>query len=423
MAQFAKTPGVAATLEYTIGTLRIWVATVLVTSVVALLGVCVPAEAQELVRHAWGRQIADAGSLYALDSEDNLYVTTGRQETTPNGIYLFHYSLNKHDAEGNLLWSRQYGREDSVSSGFAAATPDGNAYVAGTSRRASVNEDIYVIKYGADGSQLWSREFGSSAGDQLRDVAVDNEGNAYLVGMTYGALEGQSFSGDCDGFIVKYGADGARLWTHQFDSPNCDTATGVDVGSNGSLYVGGNFEGNLYGVVSSYPAWRDSFLAKYSPNGTLIWIRKHDNYSENYSPALDVEVGPGNNVFLAGFDDTEFILKYDSGGNRLWVKGPALGSCDGIFDIAPRPGGGVYAAAESDCPDGKAVVAAYGSDGETHYVHWFGTSDHSPGAWGVAANSEDYAYVSGSSQVFGDTGNGFLAKFNPGLELRPIRFR
>ena len=47
-------------------------------------------------------------------------------------------------------------------------------------------------------------------------VSVDDGGNVYLAGWTYGALPGQTHAGVRDVFVRKYDGSGTELWTRQF---------------------------------------------------------------------------------------------------------------------------------------------------------------------------------------------------------------
>ena len=72
-------------------------------------------------------------------------------------------------------------------------------------------------KYDADGTELWTRQFGSSDGEFVYAVSADTTG-VYLAGYAWGTLPGKTSSGGSDAFVCKYDADGTELWTRQFGS-------------------------------------------------------------------------------------------------------------------------------------------------------------------------------------------------------------
>src|SRR5438132_2913965 len=92
-------------------------------------------------------------------------------------------------------------------------------------------------------------------------VALAGDGSIYLAGSTasFGA-------GDEDIFLVKFAADGSLVWQRTFGTgevqPNLaadEFASGVAVGPDGSVYVAGD------------SADTHALLVKFSPDGNLIW--------------------------------------------------------------------------------------------------------------------------------------------------------
>ncbi len=54
------------------------------------------------------------------------------------------------------------------------------------------------------GTELWTRQFGSTANDGAHGVAVDARDNVLVVGWTEGILPGQKSAGESDAFVRKY---------------------------------------------------------------------------------------------------------------------------------------------------------------------------------------------------------------------------
>src|SRR5205814_9915692 len=133
----------------------------------------------------------------------------------------------------------------------------------------------FVRKYDADGNELWTRQFGAPSvqyggGAAVASVAVDASG-VYVVGGTTGILPGQSVAGPilgfADAFVRKYDANGNELWTHQFggvDNLN-DFATSVAVDASG-VYVAGSVTGTLPGQTSA-GGGDDAVVRKYDATG------------------------------------------------------------------------------------------------------------------------------------------------------------
>ncbi len=58
-----------------------------------------------------------------------------------------------------------------------------------------------------DGSELWTRQYGTSGVEQWGVVAVDRAGSIYVGGITTGTFPGQTSAGGRDAFIAKLSAD------------------------------------------------------------------------------------------------------------------------------------------------------------------------------------------------------------------------
>ncbi len=108
----------------------------------------------------------------------------------------------------------------------------------------------------------WTRQFGGSsiAQDQAWGISVDASG-IYVFGETWGTLPGQTSAGSVDAFVRKYDADGTEVWTRQFGSSSGDQPFGISVDASG-IYVAGLTAGTLPGQTSAGSA--DAFVVKLS---------------------------------------------------------------------------------------------------------------------------------------------------------------
>jgi hypothetical protein len=114
----------------------------------------------------------------------------------------------KNDADGNVLWASQFGAAAADQANAVAADSSG-AYVAGWTdgalpgQTSAGSTDAFVAKYDADGNLLWTRQFGDPALDEEAfGVSADGSG-VYVTGNTTPILR-------------KYDPDGNLLWTGQF---------------------------------------------------------------------------------------------------------------------------------------------------------------------------------------------------------------
>ena len=173
---------------------------------------------------------SDATGVYVAGYTDG--VLPG--QTSAGGWDAF---VRKYDPNGTEQWTRQFGTSDDDFA-YGVARDATGVYVAGyTGQTSAGSDDAFVCKYDPNGTELWTRQFGSSTNDYAYGVASDATG-VYVVGSTSGVLPGQSSAGGFDAFIRGYSPNGAELSTLQFGTPGLDSAYGV-VGGQALYVVGG----------------------------------------------------------------------------------------------------------------------------------------------------------------------------------------
>jgi hypothetical protein len=185
--------------------------------------------------------------------------TLGDQSFGSNDFF-----VRKFDANGNVLWTTQFGTWSSDYGYGVSADPSG-VYVAGRTYYYGPGSyggtDIYLGKLDRDdGNLLWTRQYGTSHNDFCQAVSAYSS-KVYVTGYTYGTFPGQVRIGYFDAFLVSYDADGNRLWTKQFGTPPRDEALAVSAVSS-AVYVAGTTYGVFPGETPH--GYYDAFLAKFS---------------------------------------------------------------------------------------------------------------------------------------------------------------
>lgn len=292
-------------------------------------------------------------------------------------------------------------------------------------------------------STVWTRQFGVGGSDGAGPAAVDALSNIYLVGYTSGTLPGQASAGGWDAFIRKYDKDGTEVWTRQFGTAgNFEVAYGVvvDPGS-GSIYVCGTVAGALSG--QSHQGGYDAFVRKYDPSGTLLWTRQFGTPQHDWVREISVDsqgniaVAGGTYGAFPGFPNGTnalyaFVRVLDAAGTERWTQqfGP-IGAPNG--SASPGPGGhvgwplfanqsdsygNVYVSGKTNSAlpgqtawgDEDIFVRKYDVTGAAVWTHQFGT------AAGDRPRSIALLDVAGSQQlaVTGDTFGAFPGYTNAG---------
>lgn len=233
----------------------------------------------------------ETSTSVSVDGEGNMYVSRNFRGSIYPQIYDINVFLDKYDVRGSLLWSHEFGSAKTDVSRGMAVDDTGNAYVVGRtdgnlSGTNSGNGDAFIARFDPAGTHLWLRQIGTAWWDEGIAVAVDGNGNAYVGGITAGKLRGQNFGGD-DVFLAKYGPDGTELWIQQFGTSAIDLVGDVAVDELGNVYISGTTYGNL--AAGPNAGNGDVFLAKYDPLGTRLWLQQVGTAAIDFSAGMAVD--------------------------------------------------------------------------------------------------------------------------------------
>jgi hypothetical protein len=248
-------------------------------------------------------------NVVAADSSGNSYVVGSTTQGLNGNIQagVDDYFNAKYDSTGTLLWLRQLGVTSQLSYGFAVAADSfANSYVVGgTTGGLNGNvqtgfSDYFMAKYDSSGTLLWLRQLGAASADSYaRGVAVDSSGNSYVVGDTFGGLNGNTQTGLEESFIAKYDSAGTLLWLRQLSAvaSQASYADGVTVDSAGDSYVVvGSTSGGQDGNTQT--GSEDFFVAKYDSSGTLLWLRELGAVASQDSYGSGVAVDSSGNSYF-----------------------------------------------------------------------------------------------------------------------------
>lgn len=304
--------------------------------------------------------------------------------------------------------------------------------------------DGFIRKYDSALNEIWTRQFGTDNNDSVRDIAVSTSGNVYAVGDTIGEFEGfNSEYFGADAFLTAYGPDGTELWTRQFGTERGTVAETVDVDSSENVYVAGYTQGSLPGFsnpggpsIGAVRDWNDAFVRKFDNEGNELWTQQfgHERHDEIHGSATD----DSGNVFVTGYTYGEFtgftntggrdlfVRKYDSYGNEVWTKQFGSASTAGSqpndkgLSIALDEHGNTFVVGSSS---GKfagqksegindGFVQMLDENGEQTWVRQFGGQDDDS-AESIEIDSSGNLFIVGTteSQIRDGSGNGLADAF------------
>ena len=243
---------------------------------------------------------------------------------------------------GNLVWAKalggSHGEGGTNEIENAATDSDGNVYVGGYfvgqvdfDRDASYSDDrdlltargtwdAFLAKYDSDGTLWWVRQMGASDDnfEAVYGVTTDSDGNPIVTGTLGGSDfdpgDGSILAGTNKGFdifVSKFDPTGRLDWTRQIGDAGDDRGRRVAADADGSLHVGGFFNGLVdFDSSDDGEAWLNSgdpgftnagtgFLLKLDASGEFVSVGRHGGSGRD--AVVDVAVDMSGNVYLTGF--------------------------------------------------------------------------------------------------------------------------
>jgi len=250
---------------------------------------------------------------------------------------------------GDDLWHKRFG-DAGVQTAAAIAASNGGAVIAGAfagsvdfgggALASGGANDAFVASYDYLGAHEWSKRFGDVAAQAATGVAVDGDGNVFVVGDYAGKIDAgggmQTSAGLTDVFLVKYSANGAFLWSKSFGDTKAQNAFGVATDAQGRVAITGSFIGDLQfgGDLLTSAGVADVFVAVFDTDGGHVWSKRFGDAAAQTGKAIafgplgevviagdaagTVDFG-GGGLVTAGATDV-FVASFDAAGAPLWSK-------------------------------------------------------------------------------------------------------
>ncbi|WP_130734497.1 T9SS type B sorting domain-containing protein [Flavobacterium sp. J27] len=381
----------------------------------------------------WGTYYggSERDGVYLIDAKDNYFVIAGSTQSpsniATNGTHSNTYNpgngsshqrndcfIAKFNLDGTRIWGTYFGGE--AKDDFLSISIDNNNNIILTgstysligiatsgifkeTRTQPVNFNTtgegFIAKFNSNGNRLWASYYGLC---EIRAVGTDSTGNIYFSGdisispdpnENYISTPGthqpiasynmQTGVGFYDSFLVKFTPNGQRIWGTYFGGYRAEYNHGLKVDLEDNVYISGYTRSDeLISTTNCHQYTKgginddaDSYLAKFNPNGFVIWSTYYGGEELEHWGSYKIDVDLSNNVFLSGstwstnnistanaynvsnngFADI-FIVKFNSSGNRIWGTYFGGNGVDYNSSLCLDQNGGIYIHGTSNSANG-----------------------------------------------------------------------
>ena len=200
----------------------------------------------------------------------------------------------------------------------------------------------------------WANKISGTSDIEVRDLTRDSDGNIIVTGYYIGSITASSTNllpldqaTERDTYVAKYNPDGTLSWIRRMGSVGQEDPFGVTTDEDGNIYVTGGFQETAtfdsY-VLNTVGTGQDIFLVKLNPSGAVVWAR-------------NIAYGTGG--------DRGYDVVYSKG--LLYVSG--IVKTTATFGAAGEPGGEVTVTQSVGSYD--PFIAKFDTTGDFYWVNKF----------------------------------------------------
>lgn len=302
------------------------------------------------------------------------------------------------EAQVQREWVQRYNGDANsfdIASGMIPVT-NGGILVYGSSIGMGTLTDFSIIKYSAEGNQLWAARYNGEANlsDQLNEAIVSIDGSIYVTGFITANDNNTKFS------AAKFSPNGNLLWLRVIEESGYSSGSGETVveGSTGNFVCAG--------VLRNSSDEYKTTLASFSAAGVLERKLILNSFGNCYP--ISIQAGSAGSIYMAYEKSVEnngsdiAIAKFDSSLNMIWEKtfsGNASSSSDRPSDMKLDRSGNILVSGSILNASSSAdyFVSKISSEGNVIWQNHYGvTFSDIPSS--ISTDNFGNCYVTGSSR-------------------------
>ena len=229
-----------------------------------------------------------------------------------NGSVTTDAVIVKFDSDGNVIWSRNLegGGTDGFHS--VTETKDGNYVAVGFSHTTNIHgvqnqsrpgarrADAIIAKFDTNGDLIWIKGWGGDETDSFNSVVQTDDGGCVVVGLTNSAnIPNLTNKGSNDAVIVKYNQEGTVEWEKLWGGNKYDAFNTLIIDSDKNIVAAGrSMSEDIENLPNNYK--NISILVKYDLEGNEIY---HKDLSKDYITEYSKIINDNDSLILAGIGD------------------------------------------------------------------------------------------------------------------------
>jgi len=245
--------------------------------------------------NTFGGKRGDGGCSLQQTSDEGFVIAGDTQSYSPN----FYAWIIKTDSKGVEQWNTTL-KIGNSSYGNSIIETENNEYIitGNTCFNSSCREDIFLVKLGNEGNEVWNKTFGGTSIDEGRSVQQTNDGGFIITGYT-DTLSDESF----ELWLIKTDSDGNEEWNKTFGGSNYEIGNSVRQTNDGGYIIVGIY-------IGFYSGRSNILLIKTDNDGNKEWDMMFGK-SEVEDRGESVQQTSDGGYIITGFTGPESGLNFD----------------------------------------------------------------------------------------------------------------
>ena len=266
--------------------------------------------------------------------------------------------------------------------------------------------DAILVKFDSSGSRQWGTYIGGAGVEIGEGIAMTNDGDILLVGVTSSAggmatAGGHqvALGGGEDGFLMRFNGDGVRQWGTYYGGGANDWAYNASIMTNGEVVIVGQTQSlNQISTPGSHQPVKsggtDAFVAKFNEIGQRVWATYYGGTNDDIG--LDLSAAVSGSIVFTGYTSSTTGIATAGGHQPSYGGGASDGFVARLNGNGVREWGSYYGGPSTDL----TYLARINSADE---ILIEGRTSSTTSIATIGCHQESFA---------GGTNDGFLVKFS-----------
>lgn len=236
--------------------------------------------------------------LHLAQFNDGNYVLAGKRYTdgNPTGVII------KADTLGKQIWVRDFPGKNCFCFEDVIVLDNGNTMAAGTLCSENQQQSAWLVQLNPEGEVIWDKTINKLEQTIPKSLKKLPDGGFALASQI---AEKNSLNSDL--YLIRFNADGEVIWDIQQKKPNVQVLPEcICCTPDNNLMVSGWHGACMNDINDENPVFDfDLFITKISPEGKVIWNKNID--SEGSEGGNAIAIRPDGKILLAGHKVTSFL--------------------------------------------------------------------------------------------------------------------